>query len=90
MFAAIVAGEIVWGIGVGWLTLRLRRWVHDPRIEITISILVPFLAYWPPAHVGGSGVLATVTAGLTGPIPVGPVAKYPFAILGEFVPVPFA
>ena len=64
MFAAIVAGEIVWGIGVGWLTLRLRRWVHDPRIEITISILVPFLAYWPPAHVGGSGVLATVTAGL--------------------------
>ena len=64
MFAAIVAAEIVWGIGVGWLTLRLRRWVHDPRIEITISILVPFLAYWPPAHVGGSGVLATVTAGL--------------------------
>jgi monovalent cation/hydrogen antiporter len=64
MFAAIVAGEIVWGIGVGWLTLRLRRWVHDPRIEITISILVPFLAYWPPAHLGGSGVLATVTAGL--------------------------
>ena len=25
MFAAIVAGEIVWGIGVGWLMLRLRR-----------------------------------------------------------------
>jgi monovalent cation/hydrogen antiporter len=63
-FAAIVVGEIVWGIGVGWLTLRLRRWVHDPRIEITVSILVPFLAYWPPEHLGGSGVLATVTAGL--------------------------
>src|ERR1700730_17398852 len=64
MFAAIVAGEIVWGIGVGWLVLRLRRWVHDPRIEITVSILTPFLAYWPPEHLGGSGVLATVTAGL--------------------------
>jgi monovalent cation/hydrogen antiporter len=63
-FAAIVVGEIVWGIGVGWLTLRLRRWIHDPRIEITVSILVPFLAYWPPDHLGGSGVLATVTAGL--------------------------
>jgi NhaP-type Na+/H+ or K+/H+ antiporter len=63
-FAAIVAGEIVWGIGVGWLALRLRRWVHDPRIEITLSILTPFLAYWPPEHLGGSGVLATVTAGL--------------------------
>src|SRR3977135_452 len=64
VFAAIVAGELVWGIGVGWLMLRLRRWVGDPRIEITLSILTPFLAYWPPEHLGGSGVLATVTAGL--------------------------
>jgi monovalent cation/hydrogen antiporter len=63
-FAAIVVGEILWGIGVGWLMLRLRRWAHDPLIEITLSILTPFLAYWPPEHLGGSGVLATVTAGL--------------------------
>jgi CPA1 family monovalent cation:H+ antiporter len=63
-FAAIVAGKIVWGIGVGWLMLRLRRWVNDPRIEITLSILTPFLAYWPPEQLGGSGVLATVTTGL--------------------------
>ncbi len=63
-FVAIVIGEILWGIGVGWLMLRLRRWVHDPPIEITLSILTPFLAYWPPEHLGGSGVLATVTAGL--------------------------
>jgi Na+/H+ antiporter len=63
-FAAIVAGEIIWGLGVGWLMLRLRRWVGDPRIEITLSIITPFLAYWPPEHFGGSGVLATVTAGL--------------------------
>jgi CPA1 family monovalent cation:H+ antiporter len=55
MFAAIVAGEIIWGIGVGWLTLRLRRWIDDPRIEIVVSILTPFLAYWPPEHLGGSG-----------------------------------
>jgi Na+/H+ antiporter len=63
-FVAIVTSEIVWGIGVGWLTLRMRHWVRDPRTEITISILTPFLAYWPPEHLGGSGVLATVTAGL--------------------------
>jgi CPA1 family monovalent cation:H+ antiporter len=63
-FAAIVVGEICWGIGVGWLMLRLRRWVADPQVEITLSILTPFLAYWPPEHLGGSGVLATVTAGL--------------------------
>src|SRR6202022_4724257 len=64
MFAAIVAGEIIWGIGVGWLMLRLRRWVNDPRIEITLSILTPFFAYWPPERLGGSGVLATMTTGL--------------------------
>jgi Na+/H+ antiporter len=63
-FAAIVAGEILWGIGVGWLMLRLRRWVHDPRIEITLSVLTPFLSFWVPERLGGSGVLATVTAGL--------------------------
>ncbi len=63
-FAAIVAGEIVWGVGVGWLMLRLRRWVRDPSVEIMLSILTPFVAYWPPQHLGGSGVLATVAAGL--------------------------
>ncbi len=63
-FAAILVGEILWGIGVGWAMLRLRRWVGDPRIEITLSVITPFLAYWPPEHLGGSGVLATVTAGL--------------------------
>ena len=63
-FAAILFGEILWGIATGWLMLRLRRWVQDPRIEIMLSILTPFLAYWPPQYLGGSGVLATVTAGL--------------------------
>jgi monovalent cation/hydrogen antiporter len=62
--AAIVVGEIIWGIGVGWLMLRLRRWVRDPSVEIMLSILTPFVAYWPPERLGGSGVLATVAAGL--------------------------
>jgi monovalent cation/hydrogen antiporter len=63
-FAAIVVGEILWGIGVGWLMLRLRRWSADPMVELTLSIITPFLAFWPPEHLGGSGVLATVTTGL--------------------------
>ena len=63
-FAVIVAGEITWGIGIGWLMLRLRRWASDPLIEITLSILTPFFAYWPPEYLGGSGVLAAVSAGL--------------------------
>jgi Na+/H+ antiporter len=63
-FVAILVGEFVWGIAVGWLMLRLRRWVGNPRVEIMLSLLTPFLAYWPPELLGGSGVLATVTTGL--------------------------
>jgi len=63
-FAVIVIGEILWGIAAGWLMLRLRRWVNDPLIEILLSVLTPFLAFWPPENLGGSGVLATVAAGL--------------------------
>ena len=63
-FAAIVVGEIIWGVGVAWFMLRLRRWVNEPLVEIVLSVLTAFLAFWPPAQLGGSGVLATVTAGL--------------------------
>ena len=63
-FTLIVAGEIAYGIGVGWLSLRLRRWARDPRIEIVMSLITPYLAFWVPEHLGGSGVLATVAAGL--------------------------
>ena len=63
-FALIVVGEIVWGIAVGWLSLRLRHWARNPRVEITLSLMTPYLAYWVPEHLGGSGVLATVAAGL--------------------------
>lgn len=63
-FAAILVGEILWGVGVGWAMLRLRRWVKDTRVEILLSLLTPYLAYWPPEQMGGSGVLATVTVGL--------------------------
>jgi len=63
-FALIIAGELLWGVAVGWVMLRVRRWVADSQIEILLSILTPFIAYWPPQHLGGSGVLATVVAGL--------------------------
>jgi monovalent cation/hydrogen antiporter len=63
-FALIVVGEIAFGIGVGWFSLRLRRWARDPRVEITLSLMTPYVAFVVPAHLGGSGVLATVAAGL--------------------------
>jgi Na+/H+ antiporter len=63
-FALIVVGEIAYGIAIGWLSLRLRRWAGDPRVEITLSLMTPYAAFLLPAHLGGSGVLATVAAGL--------------------------
>jgi CPA1 family monovalent cation:H+ antiporter len=63
-FGVIIVSELLWGIAVGWMLLRLRRWVADAQIEIVLSILTPYAAYWPPQHLGGSGVLATVVAGL--------------------------
>ena len=63
-FALIVVGEIGYGIGVGWVSLRLRRWARDPRVEITLSLMTPYIAFLVPAQLGGSGVLATIAAGL--------------------------
>lgn len=70
-FVLIVIGELIYGLAVGWLSLRLRQWASEPRVEITLSLMTPYLAFWVPAHFGGSGVLATVACGLyvswTGP-----------------------
>ncbi len=63
-FVLIVVGEVLWGLAVGWALLRLRKWVADPSVEILLSVLTPFIAYWPPQQLGGSGVLATVACGL--------------------------
>ncbi|HEY6382522.1 MAG TPA: Na+/H+ antiporter [Pseudolabrys sp.] len=63
-FALIVVGEILYGIAIGWLSLRLRQWARDPRVEITLSLMTPYVAFWVPEHLGGSGVLATVACGL--------------------------
>ena len=63
-FAAIVVGEILFGLAVGWLSLRARHRARDPQVEITLSLITPYLAYWIPEHFGGSGVIATVACGL--------------------------
>jgi len=78
-FALIVVGEIIFGLAVGWLSLRLRQWAREPRVEITLSLLTPFLAFWVPYYLGGSGVLATVACGLyvswNGPLLIPPATR---------------
>ena len=63
-FAAIVVGEMMFGAAIGWISLRARHRARDPQVEITLSLLTPYIAYWIPEHFGGSGVIATVACGL--------------------------
>src|SRR5215212_2806951 len=63
-FAAIVVCEILFGVAVGWLSLRARHRARDPQVEIALSLITPYLAFWIPEHFGGSGVIATVACGL--------------------------
>jgi monovalent cation/hydrogen antiporter len=66
------AARFVWaavaGIGFGLLVGVVIRWVQshldDPPIQITISLVAPFLAYLPAERLHASGVLATVAAGI--------------------------
>lgn len=56
------------GIAVGLVLGLIIRWVHrrldDPPVQITISLLTPFLAYLPAERLHASGVLAVVAAGI--------------------------
>jgi monovalent cation/hydrogen antiporter len=63
-FALVLIGETAWGWLVGYVLLRLRHGAREPRIEVMLSMMTPFAAFWLPHALGGSGVLATVVAGL--------------------------
>ncbi len=63
-FFVIVICEMLFGAAVGWFSLRARHRARDPQIEITLSLITPYIAYWIPEHFGGSGVIATVACGL--------------------------
>ncbi len=63
-FAVIVVAELLFGAAIGWLLLRMRHRARDPQVEITLSLITPYIAYWIPEHLGGSGVIATVACGL--------------------------
>ena len=65
-FVWVVVGGVVLGLVVGLLFERLVRWLKDELLLITLSLLVPYVAYLPAERLHVSGVLAAVTAGLYG------------------------
>ncbi len=63
-FVAIVVGEVAFGCAVGFAMLRLRQLAADPRAEVLLALATPFLTFWPPHELGGSGVVSCVATGL--------------------------
>lgn len=59
---------LVVAIGVGWavgeLGVRVRARLKDPTSDTVFSFAMPFLASIPAEHLGGSGLVAAVVAGL--------------------------
>jgi CPA1 family monovalent cation:H+ antiporter len=74
--AAAGAGNITWhaalaaggGLGVGLVVAVVVAFLHrrttDPLLDNSLSLLTPFLAFFPAEAIDASGVVAVVTAGL--------------------------
>lgn len=55
-------------VGVGWVVgevgVRLRALIKEPSADTVFSFAMPFIASIPAEHLGGSGLVAAVVAGL--------------------------
>jgi Na+/H+ antiporter, bacterial form len=63
-FVYMSIGGIALGLAVGFGVAHLHRHLRDPAVEITLSILTPYMSYLPAEKLGFSGVLAVVASGL--------------------------
>jgi CPA1 family monovalent cation:H+ antiporter len=63
-FLVVAAGGVAVGLAVGWLLGAIRRRLHEPEVENTISLLSGYAAYLPAEQLGVSGVLAVVATGM--------------------------
>jgi CPA1 family monovalent cation:H+ antiporter len=58
-----VGGSAV-GLLVAWLTIHVRKPMHDPLLENSVNVLSPFVAFLLAEEIHASGVLAVVVCGL--------------------------
>ena len=58
------AGGVGVGLFVGFVLRSVQQRLEDPPVQITISLLTPFVAYLGAESLHASGVLATVAAGI--------------------------
>jgi len=61
---AAPAGGALLGLAIAWLLVEVRRHMDQPLLEITISLVTPYVTYALAEAAHLSGVLATVAAGV--------------------------
>ena len=69
-FIQLAVVGVVAGTGLTYVAMRLKHWVsrrlgEEAGSQVLISLLIPFGAYELAEHLGGSGILAAVAAGIT-------------------------
>ncbi len=74
--ATVTAGQVAWdftravvvAVVVGWLVGKGALWarahLRPATAGVAVSLVVPYVAYLPSEQLGGSGLVAAVTAGL--------------------------
>jgi Na+/H+ antiporter len=63
-FVWSIVGGVGIGLVVGYFVAELRRRLHNPPLEVTISLMTGYFAFLPASAAGASGVIAVVTAGV--------------------------
>jgi monovalent cation:H+ antiporter, CPA1 family len=64
MFLVAYVGGLAIGLGATWLSVRIRRRMHDPFQHNLLAVITPLTAYLIAEAVDASGVVAVVVSGL--------------------------
>ena len=69
-FVQLVIVGIIAGVALTFGVMMFKNWItrrfgEEPGAQVVISLLIPFGAYELAEHLGGSGILAAVAAGIT-------------------------
>src|SRR5262249_41534439 len=64
MFAWLTVGGIGLGLLIGFIAYYIEMRIDDAPIEIILSLLIPYGAYFAAEEIHASGVLAVVACGL--------------------------
>jgi CPA1 family monovalent cation:H+ antiporter len=63
-FLSVCLGGLIVGVIIGIITVWIQKRIDDPPIEITLSLVTPFVAYLVAEALHVSGILGVVTTGL--------------------------